>query len=750
MKKKDKKIARDVLWFGTGSMTENILPSIQSDYVQIVAFIDERPGKKGSIFHGAPVITPDEIKNYAYEYIFIGARPYNDIADKLHQFGIPYEKMVSLDFEVEAKLVAARFTSFTECFASYVRHASILDTVVDKDILFCSDWFKYILHDFPGSYLVDNAVDSDMRIAVCLQYGVGDSLIALAWLKELYINSPVKLHIDVFIREDVSMPPFALPFIRNWQPARLFLPARGYDIKLTIYHFILVREYSQRAQQSQYFSGLIEKIQIFADRYAKYSEKPLYHGAWADFCALRGWNRWDVLGASEAIPFSRAGSIAPDWDSSAFSILQQHDLQKKTFFTLHSGGDERAYPGGVGVKILPQDCWTEFCNLCKRVYPDILLVQLGSAKDLAIQGVDICLAGKTSWHETLVILKHGALHIDGESGLVHLRRQLRGQSVVLFGPTPVSYYGYAHNRNIISPVCNNCMGATSDWYANCPKGLPEAECLRAISPERVLLEVEGALADYTEYRYAVDDISLYSNAGCTAFEPVLEDICRVCGVEKQPVTKSIAGPCRTYIHASKQWEYPYTITVIEGMGKPPLKIADVGSGRGMLSWYLAKKGHDVIAYDQNFSHASRGDVDLNRRFVQFAKGEGFCAEYGSIFNIPAEDNTFDIVTCISVVEHIPWKFYAFKEMLRVLKPGGKLITTYDLTLAGKEQYGGNRLDVFTAQNIAVLMQELQISNTDIHTEEAILASMNDIQNDNVQGIGGWLTVGGFVLTKIAQ
>jgi len=737
-----------VLWFGTGSMTANVLPAVDREYVQILAFIDERLEKKGTVFHGAPVISLDEIKDYAFEYIFVGARPYRIIADKLHGLCIPYEKIISLDFEEEARLIALRSASFHESFASFMRQTPLLANAINKQILLESDWFNHLQSK---SFLTIDTIDADtyvMRIAFEIKGGLEDSLIALAWIKEFYKNSPDKLHIDIFCIEQQVMSALAQPFIRHIYPNNLFSGVTGYDAKFSIEHFVLVKEYSQKTFHSPYLSGVIEKLNAFADRYAKYSNHaPLYNGAWVNFCILRGWNKWDALGASKAFPFSRADYLAPAWPDHVFNVLRQYDLEKKAFITLHAGGDEHLHPHGVEGKIWPPDCWAQFCRLCKRAYPDIPLVQLGSHSAFVIQDTDICLAGKISLHETAVILKQAMLHIDGESGLVHLRRQLRGQSIVLFGPTPEAYYGYPHNRNIISPVCGNCMWTTNDWNTNCPRELPEPECLRAISPKKVLREMESALAERREYTCSVGNVALYSSAERKAYEPVLEDICRVCGVEKQPITKTITGLCHTYIHASKQWEYAYVIKTIETIGAQHLKIADIGSGRGMLSWYLARQGHDVTAYDLNFSHAGGSDLDLNRRFVQFAKAEGFCAEFGSIFNIPMEDNIFDVVTCVSVVEHISWKFYAFKEMFRVLKPGGKLIITYDLTLADREQYDGNRLEVFTLRNIEALMQELSVPEANIHTEEAIQASMNDISNDKVRGIGESLTVGGFVLTK---
>lgn len=46
-----------------------------------------------------------------------------------------------------------------------------------------------------------------------------------------------------------------------------------------------------------------------------------------------------------------------------------------------------------------------------------------------------------------------------------------------------------------------------------------------------------------------------------------------------------------------------------------------------------------------------------------------------ITSIPVEDNSFDNVLCIEVIEHVPAPIEALRELARVLRPGGKLILT---------------------------------------------------------------------------
>ena len=52
---------------------------------------------------------------------------------------------------------------------------------------------------------------------------------------------------------------------------------------------------------------------------------------------------------------------------------------------------------------------------------------------------------------------------------------------------------------------------------------------------------------------------------------------------------------------------------------------------------------------------------------------------GDLTDLPYEDDSLDVVSCISVLEHMPVdaQVRGVQEMARVVKPGGRLIITYD-------------------------------------------------------------------------
>lgn len=93
------------------------------------------------------------------------------------------------------------------------------------------------------------------------------------------------------------------------------------------------------------------------------------------------------------------------------------------------------------------------------------------------------------------------------------------------------------------------------------------------------------------------------------------------------------------------------------------KILDAGCGKGRFVKALAKRGGLLTGID-----FVEGFIKIANENVQEAN-----FKLASVNNIPFETATFDGVLCIEVMEHIPNAEKAVKEMVRVLKPGGKLI-----------------------------------------------------------------------------
>ena len=99
------------------------------------------------------------------------------------------------------------------------------------------------------------------------------------------------------------------------------------------------------------------------------------------------------------------------------------------------------------------------------------------------------------------------------------------------------------------------------------------------------------------------------------------------------------------------------------------KILDAGAGElqyKKLCSHLKYTSQDFGQYD------GKG----NEKGLQTKKWNNSKLDIISdIIKIPVKDNSFDVIMCIEVFEHIPEPVKAIKEFARILRPEGKLIIT---------------------------------------------------------------------------
>jgi SAM-dependent methyltransferase len=93
------------------------------------------------------------------------------------------------------------------------------------------------------------------------------------------------------------------------------------------------------------------------------------------------------------------------------------------------------------------------------------------------------------------------------------------------------------------------------------------------------------------------------------------------------------------------------------------QILDAGCGSGRTLQELAPFG------------AVRGlELDPSAAAVARARGQGEVLE-GRLEQLPWESETFDLITCLDVIEHTPDDRVTLRELRRVTRPGGYLLLT---------------------------------------------------------------------------
>lgn len=124
--------------------------------------------------------------------------------------------------------------------------------------------------------------------------------------------------------------------------------------------------------------------------------------------------------------------------------------------------------------------------------------------------------------------------------------------------------------------------------------------------------------------------------------------------------------------------YSNVIKIIENIFKEGLhnnKILDLGCGDGVLSHLLNSKGAIVSG------------IDYSEIAIEFAKektkGSTIDFTHGSAYDLPYDDNSFDIVVSSDVIEHLQNTSIYLSEIKRVVRPKGLVVISTPIRFTEK-------------------------------------------------------------------
>jgi len=136
------------------------------------------------------------------------------------------------------------------------------------------------------------------------------------------------------------------------------------------------------------------------------------------------------------------------------------------------------------------------------------------------------------------------------------------------------------------------------------------------------------------------------------------------------VFKNYERYCRWPI---RMLEYGFAMASVGECGQG--RALDVGSGVTPWAYWLAAQGWETTAVDlilEEVSAMSRHGADTYGQSVRHLMADGRGLAFAN--------SQFDMVTCMSVIEHVPqWDTaLMLAELVRVCRPGGRLVMTTDL------------------------------------------------------------------------
>lgn len=182
------------------------------------------------------------------------------------------------------------------------------------------------------------------------------------------------------------------------------------------------------------------------------------------------------------------------------------------------------------------------------------------------------------------------------------------------------------------------------------------------------------------------------------------------------------NPLRSW---SRQWEYPYVLGQVAEVvrDRPRARILDAGSGATFLPFYLKRlfEGARIACCDSD--HALTGVFSsLNHNMkddIEFSTAD--------IRDLPYADRSFDLVYCVSVLEHTDSYEGIVNELQRV-STGGRVALTFDVCLDGTRDLRIDELDRLVQVLSAAFGKEpgeyrrsvdLQLSHRDIVTTYSV-------------------------------
>jgi SAM-dependent methyltransferase len=126
---------------------------------------------------------------------------------------------------------------------------------------------------------------------------------------------------------------------------------------------------------------------------------------------------------------------------------------------------------------------------------------------------------------------------------------------------------------------------------------------------------------------------------------------------------------------SRRWEYPFVVSRLEQRSGHRGRALDAGSGLTFLPFQAAADGLvgtvDCVDVDRSLADGYRA-IGCRYGVVRY--------QVCDLRHLPHRDGAFDVAWCVSVLEHVADPEAALEELLRVVRPGGTILLTFDISL----------------------------------------------------------------------
>lgn len=312
--------------------------------------------------------------------------------------------------------------------------------------------------------------------------GLGDSIVATRWVKEFMSQLKSEVKVSFY-----SSNPKQLAWLVQLEQQTIkffsdtYLPKRPNTPRIQIGHQVQLSSGKIENLRECFISLSLSKNLRIQPLDPEFNEQvtPILGRQISQIAISKGLRRNNYI-------FSSTGLRFPG-DSLKIKTKIPSIQLPETYITLHNGYDENFF-------LTSEDStknYQEFQPIVDFVQENlgIPVIQVGLSTTSKPLEVAYNLLDRTNLQEVGAILDKALLHIDVESGLVHLAASLGTRCVVIFGPTPWEYFGYPTNINLFSISCTPCWWLQNDWMNTCHRSANKLCCTKDINFQEIIEQI---------------------------------------------------------------------------------------------------------------------------------------------------------------------------------------------------------------------------------------------------------------------
>ena len=351
--------------------------------------------------------------------------------------------------------------------------------------------------------------DKDVLISAFFGDGFGDAIISKKIIMALREVAGPCCQIDLYVMDatyDFVRGLFKKDaYVRNIYRESVYRFSRycqSYDLSILPLYIMSIEHYEPETVQRKNpgFADCISKLKACLDKAGLDNRHGVDNGV--------VFARAKKIGCN-AYTYHAYGGILPIHDTQVdIPLLEEREKDYKELFqkvgstpfiTVNYGWGKNSHENDyIPAKIWPYSYYAKLVKLIKSKYKGLNIVQIGRKNTPQIPGIDIFLC---DWDIEVIkyVLKNSLLHIDSEGGMVHLATQLGAKCLVPFGPTPIHFFGYESNINVVSDGCNDCCYMDED-FTRCIRDMAEPECMYSIKPETMFGKFEAYIKEIGLHR----------------------------------------------------------------------------------------------------------------------------------------------------------------------------------------------------------------------------------------------------------